>query len=127
VTVLPHKILVVDDEPDVLELFQLFLRKSGYETEGAEDAKSAFKKLMKIKFDLILLDVMLPDKSGLDFCQDLADTPFASIPVIMVSAKVKPEDIRAGIESGAKDYITKPVDFNLFLDRIKSVLSKQEE
>ncbi len=115
-------ILVVDDEPDVLELFQTYLKANGFRTVGAMDARSAWQELKKKKPDLILLDVMLPDKSGLDFCSELVKNPLFDIPVIMVSAKISSEDIKNGLESGARDYLTKPVDFDLLFKRIRTIL-----
>jgi len=117
-----YRILVVDDEPDILELFQTYLQIKGFQTVGALNAKEAWKELKKKKPDLMLLDVMLPDKSGLDFCSELIKNPLFDVPVIMVSAKITPEDIKKGLESGAQDYFTKPVDFDLLLQRIKKVI-----
>ena len=117
-----NRILVVDDEPDILQLFQTFLQVNGFQTVGAVDARSAWKELKKKKPDLILLDVMLPDKSGLDFCSELIKNPLFDVPVIMVSAKITKEDMQKGLESGAKDYLAKPVDFDLLLKRIKKVM-----
>ncbi|MFH1347132.1 MAG: response regulator, partial [Candidatus Margulisiibacteriota bacterium] len=112
------KILVIDDEPDVLQVLSMFLGNAGFETETAIDAKTAGEKIQNTPVDLILLDIMLPDKSGFQFCEELKKTSFASIPIVMVSAKTDAADIVKGLRSGADDYITKPIDFEKFVDRI---------
>lgn len=120
------KILIIDDEPDVLEVLRVFLQNARFGTETAIDAAAALARLQKTSLDLILLDIMLPDKSGYEFCVELKQSSFAQIPVVMFSAKKEKKDIEKGLECGAADYITKPIDFEKLVGRINKVLDKNK-
>lgn len=102
-------ILVVDDDPGVIQILEVNLRHSNFEVISAMNGAQALDKASREKPDLILLDVILPDLDGLDVCRYLKQSRQTSkIPVIMISAKVESQDIRAGIAAGAEEYITKP-------------------
>jgi DNA-binding response OmpR family regulator len=102
-------IAVVDDEPDIVELITLHLKKAGFDSHGFFEAKSFIDSLEKRVSDLVILDLMLPDIDGLEVCKLLRrKEEWAFIPVIMVTARGDEADKILGLELGADDYITKP-------------------
>jgi two-component system phosphate regulon response regulator PhoB len=120
-----QKILVVDDEPDAVELIEFNLKGAGYDVITAADGAEALKKARTTGPSLILLDLMLPEVDGLEVCKILRrDAATANIPVIMVTAKAAEIDRVLGLELGADDYVTKPFSPRELLLRIKSVLRR---
>ncbi len=121
------KILIVEDEEDVLELVRYNLEKNGYQTESALNGRKALEKIRSTSLDLILLDLMLPEVDGLEVCRNVKkDAKTADIPVIMLTAKGTEADIVAGLEMGADDYITKPFSPRVLMARVKAVLRRKE-
>ena len=121
-------IAIVDDEPDIVELIALHLNKAGFRTAGFFDGRSFLDALDKSLPDLVLLDLMLPDIEGLEVCKLLRQKPdWASVPVIMVTAKGEESDKILGLELGADDYVTKPFSAKELVARVKSVLRRQRE
>jgi len=122
-----HCILCIDDEEQVLEILTRKLSKDGYEVRTASDRQSILAELQKLPPPhLILLDVGLPGFSGFDLLQKLRQHPrLASIPVIMLTGHVRPEDVLHGMINGADGYVSKPVRFDALADAIKSVLGIQ--
>ncbi len=119
------RIAVIDDEPDILHLVAIHLRKAGYEVEVFPDAGTFLKYLTGKSPDLIVLDLMLPDMNGLDVCRRLMrDEQYASIPVIMLTAKGQEMDKVEGLDLGADDYVTKPFSPRELVARVKSVLRR---
>jgi DNA-binding response OmpR family regulator len=119
-------IAVVDDEPDIVELISLHLKKAGFRVEGLSDSRSLLKFLEKHVPDLILLDLMLPDADGLEVCKYLRKKrEWSSIPVIMVTAKGDETDRILGLELGADDYVTKPFSPRELVARVKAVIRRQ--
>ncbi len=119
-------IVLVDDEPDILELMSLHLKKAGFRPEGFPDSKSFFRFLEKQLPDLVILDLMLPDADGLEVCRLLKkDERLAAIPVIMVTAKSDETDKILGLELGADDYVTKPFSAKELAARVRAVLRRQ--
>lgn len=119
-------IAVLDDEPDILHLVSLHLKKTGFEVAGFTDA-FGFRKFLAAKRrpDLILLDLMLPDADGVDVCRSLkADEDTKEIPVIMLTAKSMEADKVLGLETGADDYITKPFSPREMVARVKAVMRR---
>jgi len=103
-----ERILVVDDEEDILELVRYNLAKEGYHVIGALTGEDALQKARSEKFDLIVLDLMLPGIDGLDVAKRLKSSPKTEqVPIVMLSAKGEEADIVTGLELGADDYITK--------------------
>ena len=124
----PKKILVVDDEPDLVELVSYNLRKEGFIVELASDGESALKKIKKDGYDLLILDLMLPGIQGIDLCRILRNDPKNSgIPIIMLTAKGEEVDRILGLEMGADDYITKPFSPRELVARVKAVLRRFTE
>ena len=118
-------ITIVDDEEDILEALSVFLKKNGYDVNTYTNATDFFKQLKKKTPDLFILDLMLPDMDGYDICKKLKNDPsYASIPVIMLSAKSEESDKIIGLELGADDYVTKPFSQKELLARIKVILKR---
>jgi len=124
------RILVVDDEPDTLELLEFNLKNSGYDVTTASDGNEALAKARKSAPDLIILDVMLPEVDGLEVCKILRRDPATSkIPVLMLTAKAEEVDRILGLELGARDYVTKPFSPRELVLRVRNLLheDKSEE
>jgi len=122
------KILVADDEPDVLHLVTTNLKNAGYTVIKAEDGLVALTKARETRPDLIVLDLMLPELSGLEVCKVLKKEPgTAHIPIIMLTAKAEEVDRIVGLELGADDYLTKPFSPRELVLRIKSVMRRGRE
>jgi len=108
----PKTVLVVEDEPDAAELFAEMMRVSGFRVLKTFSSMPAMKMIVEEKPDVVILDVMMPDVSGLEVLKYMRGEPdLMGIPVIVVSAKGMPTDIRTGMEAGASVYLTKPVGF----------------
>jgi two-component system alkaline phosphatase synthesis response regulator PhoP len=119
------RILVVDDEPDILELVQYNLSKAQYEVVGVESGEEALVQVRTTPPDLIVLDLMLPGVDGLEVCRALKrDTRTAAIPIVILTARGEEADIVAGLELGADDYLTKPFSPRILLARIRAVLRR---
>ena len=120
-----EKILVVDDEEDILELVRFNLAKEGYAVTCAETGEKALAAAGEIRPDLIVLDLMLPGMDGLDVARHLKSEPATrSIPIIMLTAKGEEADIVTGLELGADDYITKPFSPRILQARVKAVIRR---
>ncbi len=118
-------ILVVEDEESIRTLIALNLQAAGYTVEEAKDGTQALEKVKSVKPDLVLLDWMLPGLDGLDVLRSLkADPAFATLPVIMLTAKSEEHDIVLGLEMGATDYITKPFSNKVLIARIRAILRR---
>ena len=119
------RILVVDDEPEAVDLLEYNLKQSGYTVSTAGDGAEALKKARSQPPDLIVLDVMLPEMDGFEICKTLRlDGATAKIPVIMLTAKAAEIDRVLGLELGADDYLTKPFSTRELLLRIKKILAR---
>ena len=117
------KILVVDDEPDVVQLIEYNLKSAGYDVVAASDGREALAKARSSQPDLIILDLMLPEVEGLDVCKVLRRDPAtASIPIVMLTAKASETDRVLGFELGADDYVTKPFSPRELVLRVKRLL-----
>jgi two-component system, OmpR family, response regulator RegX3 len=115
-------ILIVEDEESYQDALNVGLSVEGFVVVGATNIAEARAVLANSKPDLVLLDVMLPDGSGIDYCRELHDT--THIPVIMVSARTSEVDIVLGLEIGAADYVTKPYRLRELVARIRAVLRR---
>ena len=120
------KILVVDDEPDALELIQYNLKSAGYDVVTAADGEEALKKARATNPSLVILDVMLPEVDGLEVCKILRREPATStVPIIMLTAKAGEIDRVLGLELGADDYVTKPFSPRELVLRVKAMLRRR--
>lgn len=119
------RILVVDDEPDLLELLRYNLTKAGHAVVCAASGTDALMRIRSQLPDLVVLDLMLPDMDGFEVCRTLKqDARTAKIPVVMLTAKDEEADVVTGLELGADDYLTKPFSPRVLLARIKAVLRR---
>jgi len=120
-------ILVVDDSPDLVEILRITLESKGFNVRCAYSGKDLFASLEEQKPDLILLDIMMPQMDGLELLTRLKEnSDTASIPVILLTAKVQHEDLLRGYEMGADYYITKPFTPTQVLDAINLVLGEYQ-
>lgn len=121
-------ILIVDDEEPIRQLIKYNLEREGFKTLQACNSIKALEKTLSEKIDLIILDLMLPDMSGLEVCRILKnDAKTTCIPVVMVTAKTEDADIVYGLEIGADDYVTKPFSPKILIARVKSVLRRAKQ
>ncbi len=117
-----YRILVVDDEKLIVKGIKFSLEQDGMEVTAAYDGEEALQNIQENKFDLVVLDVMLPKMDGLQVCQQVRE--FSQIPIIMVTAKGEDMDKIMGLEYGADDYITKPFNILELKARIKAILRR---
>ena len=118
-------ILVVDDDDGIRMLVKKYLNENNFLVTTSEDAEDAFKKIEIIKFDLIVLDIMMPGKSGLEFIKDYKGK--LETPIILLTAKGQPDERVEGLEVGADDYLPKPFDPKELILRIKNILNKTQK
>src|SRR6266436_4451071 len=118
------RILLVDDEQAVQTLLAYPLRKEGYEVVAATTGQEALERFREGKFDLVVLDVMLPQLDGFDVCRELRAR--SAVPIIMLTAKAEEFDKVLGLELGADDYITKPFSLREFRSRVRAVLRRAQ-
>ena len=118
------KILVVDDEKLIVKGIRFSLEQDSYEVDAAYDGEEALEKAKTNRYDLIMLDLMLPKMSGLDVCREIRE--FSNVPIIMLTAKGEDMDKILGLEYGADDYITKPFNILEVKARIKAILRRTE-
>ena len=119
------KILVVEDEKNIVKIVSYNLEREGYRVAVARDGEEALEKIRKEPPDLILLDLMLPKKSGLELCRELrADRKTAHLPIVMLTAKGEEADRVVGLEMGADDYIPKPFSPRELVARVRAVLRR---
>ncbi len=115
------RVLVVDDERDTLDLIDLTLRTAGYEIHLASSGEESLEMLRSETFDIVLLDIMMPDMSGFDVLRTLKAEMDNHPPVVFLTAKSMPEDRQEGMEIGADDFLAKPVTRGSLLDTIKKL------
>ncbi|MBN2890796.1 MAG: response regulator transcription factor [Bacteroidales bacterium] len=122
-----QKILLVDDDPDILEFLSYNIKQEGYEIQTAENGIQALKKLENYKPDLIILDVMMPEMDGVETCQEIRNnSDFDDVIVTFLTARGEDYSQIVGFESGADDYITKPIKPKLLMSKIKSLLRRKD-
>ena len=120
-----HSVLVVEDNPDIARLVKLHLTDAGHQVDWAADGESALKQLESGDYDLVILDLMLPDMDGLDLCRQLRSrTDY--IPILMLTSKSSELDRVLGLEMGADDYLTKPFSVMELVARVKAIFRRVE-
>ncbi len=119
---MPKKILLVDDEPEILEICRDYLKASGYEVLTAKDGAQGLSFARREKPDLVVLDLMLPEMNGLDMCRTIRRE--SNVPIIILTARVEQTDKLIGLELGADDYMTKPFSPRELVARVKVVLRR---
>ena len=119
------KVLAVDDSPEVLELLRIVLTRNGYAVLAAESARAAADMIRQQKPDLIILDIMMPDITGISFLETLKKSKqYRDIPIIMLTAKDKNTDMVRGLKIGADDYIVKPFNGDVLVARVETILRR---
>lgn len=122
------KILVVEDEPDILDLVSYNLKQAGFEVEPVEDGETALKRVEAKPIDLVVLDLMLPGIDGLEVCRLLKQNPeHKDLPVLMLTARAEEVDRIVGLELGADDYLVKPFSPRELVLRIRAILRRVKE
>jgi two-component system, OmpR family, KDP operon response regulator KdpE len=116
------RVLIVDDEPQIRRLLSLALGRRGYVSESAADGESAISCLVASAFDLVLLDLGLPDAEGLDLCREIRS--WSDIPIIVISVRAQDREKVAALDAGADDYITKPFSIEELFARIRANLRR---
>ena len=124
---LAHKILIIEDETDIRELLTYNLDLEGFDVVGAANGEEALQALKNESIQLVVLDLMLPDISGLEICRHIRrDSTLSRLPVIMLTAKGEEVDRIVGFELGADDYVTKPFNIREMILRVKAVLARSK-
>ena len=119
-----RRILVVDDDPDIVETVEFFLNESDYQVFVAKNGKEALEQTKTKRPDLVLLDVMMPEMNGLEACRKLKGNPNTNpIPIIMLTALGKKQDVVDAIDAGANAYIVKPFNLQDLFERIETILN----
>jgi DNA-binding response OmpR family regulator len=119
------KILIADDEPNIVAAVEFLLRRNGYEVHVARDGEEALKLVEACQPDLVLLDVMMPQKSGYEVCQRMRERPdWRHIKIIMLSAKGRDAEVNKGLSMGADVYVTKPFSTRELMGKIKNLLEQ---
>lgn len=125
-SVQPLKVLVIDDEVNIIELIKLGLTYEGFQVESAADGPQGLSAAQRIDPDMVILDLMLPGMDGLEVCRRLRTNPTTQdVPVLMLTAKDEVHDRVMGLKTGADDYLTKPFSFEELLARIRAILRRQ--
>lgn len=125
--VLP-RILIVDDEPDLVKMISFHLKKRGYETHLAYNGREAWEEMNSLIPDLIILDLMMPEVDGWEVCRLVRrheNPTFRNIPILILSARSLPEDRTQGLELGADDYLTKPFSLSELSIRVDRILQRK--
>ena len=121
------KVLIVEDEQDILQLVKHYLEKEGFRPSTAVSGLDALKKVKEEKPDLVILDLMLPEMDGLEVCKRLRSMPSTTmLPILMLTAKAEESDTIIGLELGADDYVTKPFSPKALVARVKALLRRIE-
>lgn len=123
-----YKILLVDDEPDILEFLGYNLRKEGYEVHTSNNGKDGLAKALEILPHLIILDVMIPEMDGIETCKEIRQVPeLKNTIVIFLTARGEDYSQIAGFDAGADDFVTKPVKPRVLVSRVKALLRRYKE
>ena len=119
------KILIVEDEKNIARFLQIDLEQEGFDTAIEKNGKRAYERIIQEKYDLVLLDVMLPEMDGMEICRRVRQ--ISDIPIIMLTARDEISDKVTGLNLGANDYVTKPFAFEEVLARIRGILRRRNE
>ncbi len=121
----PAKVLIVDDEPNILLSLQFLMKKAGYAVRTAKDGEEALAEIAREMPDIVLLDVMMPKLDGFSVCQRIKSDPaLAGVRVVMLTARGRDVEREKGLSLGADDYITKPFSTKDAIDRVATLLAR---
>ncbi len=121
---MPARVLIVDDEPNIVVSLQFLMRKSGFETSVARDGEEALLEVERFRPDLVLLDVMMPRKDGYEVCQQLRSSGWDDLRIVMLTAKGRESEITKGLALGADAYVTKPFSTSDLVDTVTRLLGE---
>ena len=121
---MPARVLIVDDEPNIVVSLQFLMRKGGFETSVARDGEEALLEVERFRPDLVLLDVMMPRKDGYEVCQQLRSSGWDDLKIVMLTAKGRESEITKGLVLGADAYVTKPFSTSDLVDTVTRLLGR---
>jgi len=119
---MPARVLIVDDEPNIVVSLQFLMRKGGFETSVARDGEEALLEVERFRPDLVLLDVMMPRKDGYEVCQQLRSSGWDDLKIVMLTAKGRESEITKGLALGADAYVNKPFSTSDLVDTVTRLL-----
>jgi two-component system, OmpR family, alkaline phosphatase synthesis response regulator PhoP len=120
-----RRVVIIEDEPNIVLSLEFLLQREGYETASATDADSGLALVRQVRPDVVLLDIMMPKRNGYELCQTIkADPELRSIAIIMVSARGQEVEVLKGLELGASAYVTKPFGNAEILEAVRAVLPR---
>jgi DNA-binding response OmpR family regulator len=120
-----RRVLIIEDEPNIVLSLEFLLQREGYDTASATDADAGLSLVRELHPDVVLLDIMMPKRNGYELCQTIKGDPeLRAIPVIMVSARGQEVEVLKGLELGASAYVTKPFGNAEILEEIRAVLPR---
>lgn len=120
---MPRKVLIVDDEPNIVTSLTFLMKKSGFETSVARDGDEALAEVERYKPDLVLLDVMMPKRDGFEVCQMLRAAGQTQLKIILLTAKGRETEVAKGLAIGADAYVTKPFSTRELVDQVNRLLA----
>ena len=121
---MPKKVLIVDDEPNIVLSVEFLMKREGYDVVTAADGQEALDMLQDARPDLMILDVMMPRKNGFEVCEAVRSHPqFGSLPILMLTAKGREAEMKKGLSLGADAYVTKPFSTHDLIDRVGALLA----
>lgn len=120
---MPRKILIVDDEPNIVTSLTFLMKKGGFETSVARDGDEALAEVERFRPDLVLLDVMMPKRDGFEVCQKLRAAGHTQLKVILLTAKGRETEVAKGLAVGADAYVTKPFSTRDLVDQVNRLLA----
>ena len=116
---MPGRVLIVDDEPNIVVSLQFLMKKGGFETSVARDGDEALAEVERFRPDLVLLDVMMPRRDGYEVCQQLRSTGWTDLKIVMLTAKGREAEATKGLALGADAYVTKPFSTSELVDTVQ--------
>jgi len=120
---MPRKVLIVDDEPNIVTSLTFLMKKSGFETSVARDGDEALAEVERFRPDLVLLDVMMPKRDGFEVCQKLRAGGHTQLKIILLTAKGRETEVAKGLALGADAYVTKPFSTRDLVDQVSRLLA----
>jgi DNA-binding response OmpR family regulator len=120
---MPGRVLIVDDEPNIVVSLQFLMKKGGFETSVARDGDEALAEVERFRPDLVLLDVMMPRRDGYEVCQQLRSTGWTDLKIVMLTAKGREAEATKGLALGADAYVTKPFSTSELVDTVTRLLA----
>lgn len=119
---MPGKVLIADDEPNIVTSLQFLMKKSGYETSVARDGDEALTEVERFRPDLLLLDVMMPKRDGFEVCQKLRASGWTDLKIVLLTAKGRETEVAKGLAVGADAYVTKPFSTRELVEQVNRLL-----